>query len=146
MHHFWTVNTRSVYYRVRASQADPDNITLCPLLDFANHTASGPHMKLTSDNGAKGPRTLKAGDVMLISPVDLSVEEDQEMYLIYGSHPNKRLFVEYGFIVRFSAEALCSGRFFGEVDVQDLVENIFQQRGEIGEWMKGMLVKEGYWG
>jgi hypothetical protein len=146
MHHFWTVNTRSVYYRVRASQADPDNITLCPLLDFANHTASGPHMKPTSGNGAKRPRTLKAGDVMLMSPADLSVEEDQEMYLIYGSHPNKRLFVEYGFIVRFSAEALCSGRFFGEVDVQDLVENIFQQRGEIGEWMKGMLVKEGYWG
>ena len=83
---------------------------------------------------------------MLMSPADLSVEEDQEMYLIYGSHPNKRLFVEYGFIVHFSAEALCSGRFFGEVDVQDLVENIFQQRGEIGEWMKGMLVKEGYWG
>ena len=103
-------------------------------------------MKPMSKNDTQRPRLLKAGDMTLMSPAELNVEENEEMHLIYGGHSNKTLFVEYGFVIRFSAEALCKGQFFGEVDVHDLVKDLFRQREETGERMRDILVKEGYWG
>lgn len=103
-------------------------------------------MKPTSKNDTQRPHLLKGGDITLVSPAELNVEENEEMHLIYGGHSNKTLFVEYGFVVRFSMEAVCNGQFFAEVDVQDLVERLFQERKEGGGWMRDILVKEGYWG
>ncbi|KAK2466934.1 hypothetical protein APHAL10511_001192 [Amanita phalloides] len=133
------VNTRCVYHRIRKSPSDPDNISLCPVLDFANHTTSGPHM--TPMLHLPG-----TGNITLISPAQLSVQKDEEMYLIYGGHSNKALFVEYGFLLRASAEALANGHPLGELDVQAWVEELFRQRRRAGSQMKDILVKEGYWG
>ena len=32
------VNTRCIFYRIQPNLSDPDNFTLCPILDFANHS------------------------------------------------------------------------------------------------------------
>ena len=103
-------------------------------------------MKPTSKNDTQRAHLLKGGAITLVSPAELNVGENEEMHLIYGGHSNKTLFVEYGFVVQFSAEAICNGQFCGEVDVQDLVEKLFQEREESGEWMRDILVMEGYWG
>lgn len=146
-HYIWTVNTRCVYYRVRKARSDPDNISLCPVLDFANHTASGPHMiSMPSNNVQEIYSWMKSGDITLVSPAGQNTGKNEEMYLVYGGHPNRTLFVEYGFIVHFSMEALVNGQFFGEVEVQSLVESLFRQRGKVGKWMKDILIREGYWG
>ncbi|KAF8636470.1 hypothetical protein AX17_003286 [Amanita inopinata Kibby_2008] len=142
------VNTRCIYQRVRESRADPDNISLCPILDFANHIPNGPHM-LPCSNSINGCQLSslqrRRGDVSLVSPERLTAKGD-EMYLVYGAHPNKTLFVEYGFVNRVSAEILDAGLVSGEVDVRVYVEDLFEQRGQVGEWMKEVLKEEGYWG
>ncbi|KAJ7155984.1 hypothetical protein C8R43DRAFT_1125888 [Mycena crocata] len=42
---FLWVNTRCIYHRLKSKRSHPDNLTLCPILDFANHTVTGPCMK-----------------------------------------------------------------------------------------------------
>lgn len=68
------------------------------------------------------------------------------MFLQYGKHSNRVLFVEYGFVNTFSKKDIVDGQFDGEVNVQDLVEELFHARDAVGEWMKTVLVEEGYWG
>jgi hypothetical protein len=142
-----TVNTRCIYYRGCNTRSDPDNISLCPILDFANHTASDPHMfpKFVDADLRGVPPGSRQADVALVSPA-LPVVENEEMYLIYGAHCNKRLFVEYGFINQVSMDILAKGNAVGEVDVQKHVENLFRERKKIGEWMEKALRQEGYWG
>ncbi|KAF8628383.1 hypothetical protein AX15_003909 [Amanita polypyramis BW_CC] len=89
---------------------------------------------------------MKPGDISLVSPVEHDIGENEEMYLVYGGHSNKTLFVEYGFTVRLSVEGLVNGECFGELEVQSLVEDLFRKRGKTGEWMKEILMREGYWG
>lgn len=76
----------------------------------------------------------------------MSVEKDEELYLRYGSHANRTLFVEYGFINMWSEGECRTGTFCGEVDVQDMVEDLFARRGAIGKRMREVLEAEGYWG
>ncbi|PSR74907.1 hypothetical protein PHLCEN_2v9441 [Hermanssonia centrifuga] len=38
------------------------------------------------------------------------------------------------------------GQFVGEVDLQDIVVRLFEQRGKVGQWMKETLEEEQYWG
>lgn len=65
------------------------------------------------------------------------------MCLRYGGHANRVLFVEYGFV----NAPIGDGEGEGEVDVQDLVEDVFRE-GDVGvaKLMKGVLEDEGYWG
>jgi len=74
------------------------------------------------------------------------VRKDQELYLTYGTHPNHTLLAEYGFINDVSEEDITCGRFPGEVEVNDIVKNLFQSRGALGTWMKEILKSHGYWG
>jgi len=143
------VNTRCIYHRLKASRSDPDNITLCPILDFANHNPILPHaLPSPSDAGIwnTAPRSKLGDDFTLMSPANSNIEQGQELYLCYGAHANRTLFVEYGFVNEFSARILSRGEFHGEVDVQELVEHLFDQREAIGKWMRGTLENEGYWG
>ncbi|KAM6500535.1 hypothetical protein JOM56_003549 [Amanita muscaria] len=138
------VNTRCIYYPIRNARSDPDNISLCPLLDFANHTGKGPHMVVNYGSGDSLPRLGRA-NVTLVSPTS-SVGENEEMYLVYGAHSNKRLFVEYGFVNQVSAEIVARDDVSGEVDVQKHMENLFRERGKAGGWIRKILTDEGYWG
>lgn len=142
------MNTRCIYYRLRPSASDPDNLALCPVLDFANHTTSNIHIlpscNLSSNNGM--PYRRNGGDFTLLSPPGSQIAPDEELYLKYGSHTNTTLFTEYGFVNEIPQEMASWEHFQGEVDVQTLIEPLFERRGKVGQWMREILEAEGYWG
>ncbi|TFK42601.1 hypothetical protein BDQ12DRAFT_676474 [Crucibulum laeve] len=143
------VNTRCIYHRIRKSKSDHDNMTLCPILDFANHTTQLPFMLPPSSDAEiwDTPMRSKPGEnFTLISPASTATTSGEELYLKYGSHANKTLFVEYGFVDTFSRMSLLDGSSPGEVDVQYVTEGHFKKRGKLGEWMEDRLREEGYWG
>lgn len=132
------VNTRCIYYRLKASKEDPDNFTLCPILDFANHTPNGPHMipvPSEADIWDTAPVKPIGKGFRFLSPADVSVQEGEEIFLAYGAHPNRTLFVEYGFV----------NKSLGEVDVQDVMESLILDH-KSGVFVKSILEDEGYWG
>ncbi|KAJ7097944.1 hypothetical protein B0H15DRAFT_823502 [Mycena belliarum] len=135
------VNTRSVYHRLHKTRSHPDNLTLCPILDFANHTASGPCMtiRLTDAESSNARPIPRLGDpVTLLSP-STPTDSGAELFLTYGAHANRTLFVEYGFVAPCAADEARA-----EVDVQDLVQPMFDR--DDGGIKKKMLQDSGYWG
>lgn len=76
-----------------------------------------------------------------LSPANANVGKDDELYLKYGAHCNRILFVEYG----FTDNLFCDGQLRGEVDVQDLVEHLFEEM-DCSTMIKNTLEVDGYWG
>ncbi|KAL0581758.1 hypothetical protein V5O48_000340 [Marasmius crinis-equi] len=87
------------------------------------------------------PQIGKAGSFTLRAPADVATEPDNELFLKYGSHCNRVLFVEYGFVLPHSETEQTPY----EVGVDDMVEAMFQEKGDLGLWAKSMLETEGYW-
>ena len=142
------VNTRCIYHRLKPSRSDPDNVSLCPILDFANHTPLSKHMSPLIPNSCASSTFPSATgrDYTILAPTAIVTQPDTELYLTYGQHSNKTLFVEYGFVNRSSELSLKHGNFQGEVDVQSPIERLFEERERLGDWMKHCLMDEGYWG
>ncbi|KAJ7109358.1 hypothetical protein C8R44DRAFT_802311 [Mycena epipterygia] len=135
------VNTRCIYHRLKGTRSHPDNLTLCPILDFANHAVAGPCMKprLSDAERSNAPPIPRLGDSLTLLSPDTPTKAGDELYLTYGAHSNRTLFVEYGFVAACAPDDPRA-----EVDVQDLVEHLFQ--GNEGEAKKKMLQDSGYWG
>lgn len=121
------VNTRCFYMLLCSSKTDPDNITLCPLADLANHSS------------LEQQATTKTPIPTFYSPLSSSLRKDDEIYLKYGSHSNSTLFTEYGFVEK----GYPSG---GQVDVQDIIEAQFEALGDLGMWMRSLLEDTNFWG
>jgi hypothetical protein len=99
----------------------------------------------TSRSRKKPIRSL-GGDYMFISSGRI-IYQDDELFLQYGAHSNSRLFVEYGFVNPWAPGDCLRGDFVGEVDLQVILEEMFQKRGtSICAWMRRVLEDEGYWG
>ncbi|TCD69710.1 hypothetical protein EIP91_006477 [Steccherinum ochraceum] len=140
------VNTRCIHYRLSPSTSSPENLTLCPILDFANHRP-GPSDIIPTSNPYKlgGDFTFTAS-----SEHALRLEEgerDKEVFLRYGGHANRVLFVEYGFVNLGNSEGV-EGEGSGEVDVQDVVEDLVfgSADAEVVKRARDVLELEGYWG
>ncbi|KAG7092439.1 hypothetical protein E1B28_008794 [Marasmius oreades] len=138
------VNTRCIFHHLNEACSDPDNLSLVPILDFANHTIRLPSMTpqdKTSQICHGASRTCKAGSFTLLAPADIPTGVGEELYLKYGSHCNRVLFVEYGFVLRRSEteQPHC------EVEVDDLVESMFEKQGRFGKWAKNILQAHDYW-
>ena len=129
---------------------------MCPILDFANHTSSTTHIVpvmpdslFSSAPGSRKNNKKSAhmgGDYMFISS-SRAIQKDDELFLQYGAHSNRKLFIEYGFVNTFAEGDCLRGDFVGEVDLQDILEAMFSTRGgDVGKWMKEVLEEEGYWG
>lgn len=122
---------------------------MIPIVDFANHTPSTKHLKpapTDADVWNTAPRGKHGEAFGLLAPSNFSVQSGDELFLQYGKHANRTLFVEYGFVNPFSEIDVVNGMFEGEVDMQDLVEAHLEAKGELGKWMKDVLTDEGYWG
>ena len=148
------VNTRCIYYQLSPTPSAPENLTLCPVLDFANHAPENTHIipvlpstlfPATPGSSKRGNSGL-AGDYMFIASSDTPVRKNEELYLRYGAHANRTLFVEYGFVSSWNEGDCREGNFNGEVDVQDIMEDLFASRGIVGQVLKDILEEEGYWG
>jgi len=141
------VNTRCIYYRIKESCRDEANVTLCPILDFANHDWHHSHVQPVSDSNIWNTRPKAKEDFQFLATEHIAeVDVGKEVYLKYGCHPNQSLFVEYGFVNAVSNEKMESGTYPAEVDVQTIVVGLFEGRGNMGSWMRAILENEGYWG
>ena len=83
------------------------------------------------------PCEVIANDFTLFAPHDAVTQKGNELYLTYGQHSNRTLFVEYGFVDKSTP---------GEVDVQDVFERLLEHKGKAAPLMKKLLQEEGYWG
>ncbi len=145
-HVYFSVNTRCIFYRIRANRADPDNFTLCPVLDFANHSDGRTQIFPAIDSEVWGAVVKKPSKYFVFSgPSQDAIARGQELYLQYGAHPNSFLFSEYGFVNGVPEGAIKDGAYAGQVDVQELVEALFAEQGSLGTRMKSALEDEGYW-
>lgn len=143
------MNTRCIYHRLCPTRSDPNNMTMCPILDFANHTDHllpafpQPSYAEISD---QAPSQSTGEDFILLSPKDKTLYPGEEVFLKYGAHSNRTLFTEYGFVNYLSTDTLENGSIDCEADVQWRTLRLFAKRGSIGKWMEDLLRKEGYWG
>ncbi|KAH7107839.1 hypothetical protein BKA62DRAFT_610914, partial [Auriculariales sp. MPI-PUGE-AT-0066] len=113
------VNTRSVYCRLSAAREE-DNIALCPLLDFANHS-----------------NVVNVGTCVPSFLAPHSMIAGEEVYLNYGPHPDWKLFVEYGFLTGADGRA--------ELDIGPELEELFLN-DTAGVSKRRHLESSGYWG
>lgn len=119
---------------------------MCPILDFVNHTPDQASMTPVPSNSEiwnAAPVNSIGDGLKFISPDNAKVKENDEILLTYGSHSNKTLFVEYGFVNLFSKNGPSPS---GEVDVQDLVDKYVFADVRLRQVVKAALVTEGYWG
>ena len=122
------VNTRSVYHGLKDDQGDPDNLSLCPILDLANH-----HF---DEARAIVSRPIPS----LVSTAKGAMQEGDEVYLKYGSHDNRFLFLHYGFVCREPG-----------MEQSVLVDDVFEQvilSGRSKRWLEeieAVLEECGYW-
>ncbi|KAI0748057.1 SET domain-containing protein [Daedaleopsis nitida] len=141
------VNTRCIFYRIRSTLSDLDNFTLCPVLDFANHSNGPTQIFPVVDSEAWAVVTKKYPKYFLFfGPSRDAVSSGQELYLQYGKHSNSFLLTEYGFVNQVADGVIRSGAYAGEVDVQELVEELFAQNTSLGSRLRVVLEEEGYWG
>ncbi|KAI0781004.1 SET domain-containing protein [Trametes elegans] len=145
------VNTRCIYHRIRSTQSDPDNFTLCPVLDFANHRLEDTHIfpVISSDAWGHPPppgRKQKAAAYAFFGPSSRSISEGQELFLKYGSHSNRFLFAEYGFANSVAEGDVAKGDYPGEIDVQEIVEQKVVKAGPAAPLIRSTLEDAQYWG
>lgn len=142
------VNTRCIFYRLKEAKSDPDNLTLCPILDFANHSIVLPSMtpRATDADIWDMPLKRRVEPFSLMSPARTTTKAGDELYLRYGFHTNQFLFVEYGFSAAVSEHEVLSGVQQADIDITPTVEEVFARKGKVGEWLKEQLLDEGYWG
>jgi hypothetical protein len=142
------VNTRCLYDDLGLEK--DNNMSLCPVFDLANHAWMQPTMEPARAARTEiwqqcSPGGVGNTDLVCVS-CDKGITRDQEVTLRYGWHPNRTLFVEYGFTNTITSEELMSGAYPGEVNVQDIVTGLLNCRGEMGSFVKRTLETEGYWG
>ncbi|TDL27454.1 SET domain-containing protein [Rickenella mellea] len=135
------VNTRCIYFRLFAKKSHRSNLTLCPIMDFMNHTRSPHHPQITPriEPDVTGIEdSYKRRNPVLLSPANRSVRAGEELYLQYGGHCNTTLFAEYGFV------DTNRDSFEGEADISDLINARLLQMGENGLHYKAVLEAERY--
>jgi hypothetical protein len=120
-------------------------MTLCPLLDFLNHTNLARRSVTLANAAYRRPR-----DMTLTTPATV-FDAGEELYLKYGSHPNRTLFVEYGFIIGGkelpATDELELDAPLLEADIQTEIEDLLHLLPSSQfELIKTTLEKEGYWG
>jgi len=139
------VNTRCIHYRIDPSLSSPKNMTLCPVLDFANHTPR--HSDIVPVLRSSEHSYALGGDYVFKASPEHKLLGGSEIFLCYGGHANRTLFTEYGFVNKWEEGTVENGPFDGEVDVQDLVEGILRQADPATAGQtKQVLEEEGYWG
>jgi hypothetical protein len=97
--------------------------------------------RLSDAERANAPPIPRLGDPLTLLSPDAPTKPGEELYLTYGAHPNRTLFVEYGFVVSCTPDDPRA-----EVDIQDIVEPLFEDKGIEGVIKKKMLQDAGYWG
>ena len=120
-------------------------MTLCPILDFANHSPHPPYtipkpIEAELWDTAPSSKRKFGENFVLLSPSMATTPSNTELFLKYGAHPNPTLFTEYGFMTDSAEGPACD-----EVELDGVIVALFDARGSLGSWMKEILEVEGYW-
>jgi hypothetical protein len=128
-------NTRCIYHPITKVPSPPYDLTLCPIVDLANHTVDPLQTcELTRfPIGDRNPEYLT-----FLSP-SVPLKQGDQLFLRYGPHSNEVLFTEYGFVAVWPDEE-------GEISVDDIVEALFLRDEVSGDWKKSSLENWNYWG
>ncbi|CAE6460995.1 unnamed protein product [Rhizoctonia solani] len=129
------VNTRCLYHGLGFAQPS-DNVTMCPILDFANHTSID-SLSITQDEFA-------LGDGMAFSTPG-PIKNGDQVYLRYGGHSNAFLFSEYGFVLPLGLQGahITNGEIIVDPDLEDrfqgaknfkLKRELLRDRNYWGDW------------
>ncbi|XP_076307848.1 SET domain-containing protein 4 [Tachypleus tridentatus] len=114
---WFTVNTRCVYLRAADKAANEGNFALAPFLDLLNHS-SHVQVKAGMNQGNN------CYEIVTLTPVN----KYSQVFINYGNHDNRRLLLEYGFIVpsnpndiiQISSEEIkCAFEKYDQVSVTD---------------------------
>lgn len=81
------VNTRTLYTQLDRNPLN--NLSMAPVIDFLNHTP---------DQTIANPMTYSALSGMSITSAH-QLPAGSQVYITYGSHPNHKLLLEYGFVL-----------------------------------------------
>ncbi|KIO34410.1 hypothetical protein M407DRAFT_16933 [Tulasnella calospora MUT 4182] len=136
------VNTRCIHFslslsNIARSLKDVD-LTLCPIIDLANHALS----KLRSFSVR---RDTSDSSLNLEAPM-FPMRKGDEVFFHYSAHSNSTLFSEYGFVIPRNPRPSEDDepQEGGEVNIDDVVAALFED--ENIRWKKEMLEETGYWG
>src|SRR5260221_11379799 len=125
-------------------------MSLWPVVELANHALVQSTMEpAPAARSEDWPQCSPGGGGntgLVCVSCDKGITRDQEVTLRYGWHPNRTLFVEYGFTNAITSLELMSGAYPGEVNVQDIITGLLNCRGKMGSFVKRTLETEGYWG
>lgn len=124
-------------------------MTMCPILDFANHSNQPEHTYPQLSHAEvwdQAPSKSMGDDFVLLSPKERTSNAREEVFLRYGPHPNRTLFVEYGFVRGIDSNTLENNSLDCEADLLWHISALFAKRGIVGKWMEELLRTEGYWG
>lgn len=140
-------NSRCVYMDLGYAQ-HPDNFTLAPLLDMANHTAV-PWLECKVRYDVRGglellapsqPRPERAGRQ--------GWRKGDEVCITYGAHANTTLLAEYGFVLPADLhpdDAYYTGNRYNDVLLDEAIITLLDTQGDVGQWKRELLESEGYW-
>ena len=124
------VNSRCVYFKIGKKQED--NLTLAPVIDMINHT----------ENMQTRPQQTPLNGLTFSSPAhgstDPHLKVGTELSFSYGAHEDAMLLTEYGFTLAVNP--------FNNVELDALVEDLFDKKGDEGRVKRRVLEDEGYWG
>ena len=131
-----------MYLRLFAEDLPMSNLTLSPLVDFANHPPSGglpvlqPPVSTKEVTPKKKSGDKKRNKFTFRSPEEMT-PSGEEVYLKYGDHSNVKLFTEYGFVDS-------RGSHEGEVDLTDVVNELIRGSGEEWEHLAELVDEQGF--
>ena len=96
--YYWlVVNTRSLFYRSTTTYdknlPKEDCLTLCPFIDYFNHSNVKPMTSVTLT--AKG----------YVVKTERAFKKGEQIYVSYGAHGNDFLLIEYGFMIPGNQES-----------------------------------------
>lgn len=110
------VNTRSLHHPTAT-------LTLCPFIDFFNHSSS--------PRACRAELIPRTGAYRVVTTVAL--EEGEEVFVTYGQHCGDFLLVEYGFVPgAWDGDYVCVD---GWMEVSAEQERLLREEGWWGKWV-----------
>lgn len=140
-------NSRCVYMDLGYAQ-HPDNFTLAPLLDMANHTAV-PWLECKVRYDVRGGLELLAPSQPRPDGAGRQGwRKGDEVCITYGAHANTTLLAEYGFVLPSNLhpdDAYYTGNRYNDVLLDEAIIALLDTQGDVGQWKRELLESEGYW-
>ena len=118
------VNTRTLFYPAAGAGKKDDRMTLCPYIDYFNHTSL--------PTACRAEYSVKGYDVT--TTADIAAGE--EVFVTYGPHSGDFLLVEYGFVPQVNAsDAVLLDPWLERLEGVRSARAVLEAEGWWGNWV-----------